>query len=124
MCYKSLGYLVALNHLPPQKDLTSLGETLKDLKKKLQEELIEVPDLHSLSEEDEEQVTDEDMDQIAEEQRAFLIRFSVKSDGIPDVHPGEKIFNVLHAGKHFNQHNLRLTQSELTPQNFLERTLI
>ncbi|XP_060698237.1 SMC5-SMC6 complex localization factor protein 2 [Hemiscyllium ocellatum] len=110
--------------LKEKQQSEGLGETLKDLKKKLQEELTEVPDLHSVSEEDEEQGTDEDMDQIAEEHRAFLIKFSVKSDGIPDVPPGEKIFSLFHAGKHFDQHNLRLTPSELTPQNFLERTLI
>ncbi|XP_059508941.1 SMC5-SMC6 complex localization factor protein 2 isoform X2 [Stegostoma tigrinum] len=122
---KQANYSNTFDRLLKEKQQSEgLGEALKDLKKKLQEELTEVPDLHCLSEEDEEQVTDEDMDQIAEEHRAFLIRFSVKSDGIPDVHPGEKIFNVLHAGKHFHQHNLRLTQSELTPQNFLERTLI
>ncbi|XP_067909148.1 SMC5-SMC6 complex localization factor protein 2 isoform X2 [Heterodontus francisci] len=110
--------------LEEKQQSEGLGETLKDLKKKLQDELNEVHDVTCLSEEDDEQSMGEDMDQIAEEHRAFLLRFSVKSDGIPDLHPGEKIFNVLQAGKHFNQQNLRLTQSELTPQNFLERTLI
>ncbi|XP_078079262.1 SMC5-SMC6 complex localization factor protein 2 isoform X2 [Mustelus asterias] len=100
------------------------GEALKDLKNKLQNEMNEMRDVSCLSEEDDEQSMDEDMDQITEEHRAFLIRFSVKSDGIPDLHPGEKIFNVSQTGKHFNQQNLRLTPSELTPQNFLERILI
>ncbi|XP_072335672.1 SMC5-SMC6 complex localization factor protein 2 isoform X1 [Scyliorhinus torazame] len=106
--------------LKEKQQSEGLGEALKEL----QAELNEVHDISCLSEEDDEQSMGEDMDQIAEEHRAFLIRFSVKSDGIPDLHPGEKIFNVLQAGKHFNQQNLRLTQSELTPQNFLEKILI
>ncbi|XP_078421263.1 SMC5-SMC6 complex localization factor protein 2 isoform X1 [Cetorhinus maximus] len=110
--------------LKEKQQSEGLGEALKDLKKKLQDELHEVHDVSCLSEEDDEQSMGEDMDQIAEEHRAFLIRYSVKSDGIPDLHPGEKIFNVLQAGKHFNQQDLRLTQSELRPQNFLERVLI
>uniref|UniRef100_UPI00398F4D1F SMC5-SMC6 complex localization factor protein 2 n=1 Tax=Pristiophorus japonicus TaxID=55135 RepID=UPI00398F4D1F len=110
--------------LKEKQQSESLGKTLKELKKKLQDELNEVHDINCPSEEDEEQSLDEDMDQIPEEHRAFLLRFSVKSDGIPDLHPGENIFNVLQAGKHFNQQTLRLTQCELTPQNFLERTLV
>ncbi|XP_051883648.1 SMC5-SMC6 complex localization factor protein 2 isoform X2 [Pristis pectinata] len=100
-----------------------LGETLKDLKN-VQDQLSEAHDISCLTEEDDERSMDEGMDQIAEEHREFLLKFSVKSDGIPDLHPGEKIFNVLEAGKHFNQHNLKLTQSELTPQNLVEKTLI
>ncbi|XP_067858186.1 SMC5-SMC6 complex localization factor protein 2-like [Heptranchias perlo] len=110
--------------LKEKKQSESLGKTLKDLKKKLQDELNEAHDISSLTEEDDEQSMDEDMDQIAEEHRAFLLRFSVKSDGIPDLHPGENIFNLLQAGKLFNEQNLRLTKCELTPQNFLERTLV
>ncbi|XP_062927342.1 SMC5-SMC6 complex localization factor protein 2 isoform X2 [Mobula hypostoma] len=100
-----------------------LGETLKDLKS-MQDQLSEAHDIGCLTEEDDEHSMDEGMDQITVEHREFLCKFSVKSDGIPDLHPGEKIFNVLEAGKHFNQLNLKLTQSELTPQNLVEKTLI
>ncbi|XP_069756206.1 SMC5-SMC6 complex localization factor protein 2 isoform X2 [Narcine bancroftii] len=97
-----------------------LGETLKD-KKNVQDGVV---DNSCLTDEDDEHSMDEGMDQIEEEHRAFILKFSVKSDGIPDLHPGEKIFNVLEAGKHFNQHNLKMTQSELTAQNFVEKILL
>lgn len=110
--------------LKEKKQSERMCETLKDLKRNGLYQLNVTHDITRLTDEDDELSMDEGMDQIAEEHRAFLLKFSVKSDGIPDLHPGENIFNVLEAGKHFNQHNLMLTRGELTPQNFVEKTLI
>ncbi|XP_044293347.1 SMC5-SMC6 complex localization factor protein 2 isoform X2 [Varanus komodoensis] len=61
---------------------------------------------------------------LSAEQRAFLERFSIISDTIPDQHPGENIFQLIHAGKIFNQHNLDLRNSGFHPQNPIEKYLL
>ncbi|XP_061492159.1 SMC5-SMC6 complex localization factor protein 2 isoform X2 [Rhineura floridana] len=62
--------------------------------------------------------------ELSAEHRAFLERFSVISDAIPDQHPGENIFQVAHAGKIFSQHNLDLRNSGFHPQNPIEKYLL
>lgn len=56
--------------------------------------------------------------------RAFIEQFSVIDDAIPDQHPGENIFQVSHAGKIFNQHNLDLRNFGFYPQNPIEKYLL
>uniref|UniRef100_G1KCE5 Coiled-coil SMC6 And NSE5 INteracting (CANIN) domain-containing protein n=1 Tax=Anolis carolinensis TaxID=28377 RepID=G1KCE5_ANOCA len=54
------------------------------------------------------------------EHREILEKYSIV-DGIPDQHPGENIFQVAHAGKIFNQHNLDLRNFGFHPQNPIEK---
>ncbi|KAI1894266.1 hypothetical protein AGOR_G00114040 [Albula goreensis] len=72
---------------------------------------------------------EEDCDVIAEgdisqEHRAILKRFSVVSNGIPDVHPGEEVFALSNFGRLFNQHSLDLRKCTVTPQNAAQKTLL
>ncbi|XP_042201745.1 SMC5-SMC6 complex localization factor protein 2 [Callorhinchus milii] len=122
---KSATYSNSFDRLIKEKKRSeSKRETqLNELKRKLQNEF-DTLNLSCLTEEDDEQSLDGDLESIPDEHREFFRKFSVKSDGIPDLRPGEKIFNLLKSGAFFNQHNLTLSRSELTPQNFLERTLI
>ncbi|XP_066478547.1 SMC5-SMC6 complex localization factor protein 2 [Tiliqua scincoides] len=61
--------------------------------------------------------------ELSSEHRAFIERFSIISDAIPDQHPGENIFQIAHAGKLFSQHNLDLRNSGYDPQNPMEKYL-
>nr|XP_056705884.1 SMC5-SMC6 complex localization factor protein 2 [Euleptes europaea] len=60
--------------------------------------------------------------ELSAEHRAFIERFSV-IDAIPDQHPGENIFQMAHAGKIVNQHNLDLKNSGFFPHNPIEKYL-
>uniref|UniRef100_A0A8C0IMK0 SMC5-SMC6 complex localization factor 2 n=1 Tax=Chelonoidis abingdonii TaxID=106734 RepID=A0A8C0IMK0_CHEAB len=93
-----------------------------DLEKQLQEDIQEIG-LNSASGEEEQENSDEDRD-LSEEHRAFIKRFSVVSDAIPDYHPGEEIFHLSNSGKIFNQHNLDLRNSGFIPQNPIEKLLL
>nr|XP_020646473.1 SMC5-SMC6 complex localization factor protein 2 [Pogona vitticeps] len=62
--------------------------------------------------------------ELSAEHRAFIEKFSVIGDAIPDQHPGENIFQIPHAGKIFSQHNLDLRNSVFQPQNPIEKYLL
>ncbi|KAJ6669095.1 hypothetical protein lerEdw1_007904 [Lerista edwardsae] len=62
--------------------------------------------------------------ELSSEHRAFIERFSVISDGIPDQHPGENIFQIAHAGTLFSQNNLDLRNAGFYPQNPIEKYLL
>ncbi|KAH0623797.1 hypothetical protein JD844_006924 [Phrynosoma platyrhinos] len=61
--------------------------------------------------------------ELSAEHREFLEKYSVITDGIPDQHPGENIFQIVHAGKIFHQYNLDLRNSGFHPQNPIEKYL-
>uniref|UniRef100_A0A8C3SP96 Coiled-coil SMC6 And NSE5 INteracting (CANIN) domain-containing protein n=1 Tax=Chelydra serpentina TaxID=8475 RepID=A0A8C3SP96_CHESE len=92
-----------------------------ELEKQLQEDIQEIGLNSSTGEEEQENSEDRDL---SEEHRAFIKRFSVVSDAIPDYHPGEEIFHLSNSGKIFNQHNLDLRNSGFIPQNPIEKLLL
>ncbi|KAJ8360287.1 hypothetical protein SKAU_G00168120 [Synaphobranchus kaupii] len=61
---------------------------------------------------------------ISLEHRAILKRFSVVSNGIPDVHPGEELFTCSNFGRLFSQESLDLRNCSVTPQNAAQKTLL
>uniref|UniRef100_A0A8B9EYP4 Coiled-coil SMC6 And NSE5 INteracting (CANIN) domain-containing protein n=1 Tax=Amazona collaria TaxID=241587 RepID=A0A8B9EYP4_9PSIT len=72
--------------------------------------------------EDEENAAgDEDL---SEEHRAFIKRFSVVTHAIPDYHPGEDIFDLSTSGKIFSQHDLDFRNFHFIPQNPIEKLLL
>ncbi|XP_053167505.1 SMC5-SMC6 complex localization factor protein 2 isoform X2 [Hemicordylus capensis] len=62
--------------------------------------------------------------ELSTEHSAFIKRFSIINDAIPDQHPGENIFQIANAGKLFNQHNLDLRNVGFHPQNPIEKYLL
>ncbi|KAH1168075.1 hypothetical protein KIL84_003558, partial [Mauremys mutica] len=113
-----VSYVNSLEHLLKEKEES---KRVDDLEKQLQEDIQEIG-LNLASGEEEQGNSDEDRD-LSEEHRAFIKRFSVVSDAIPDYHPGEEIFHLSNSGKIFNQHNLDLRNSGFIPQNPIEKLL-
>ncbi|XP_030424923.1 SMC5-SMC6 complex localization factor protein 2 isoform X2 [Gopherus evgoodei] len=114
-----VSYVNSLEHLLKEKEES---KRVDDLEKQLQEDIQEIG-LNLASGEEEQENSDEDRD-LSEEHRAFIKRFSVVSDAIPDYHPGEEIFCLPNSGKIFNQHNLDLRNSGFIPQNPIEKLLL
>ncbi|XP_074855362.1 SMC5-SMC6 complex localization factor protein 2 isoform X2 [Carettochelys insculpta] len=114
-----VSYVNSLEHLLKEKEES---ERVGELEKQLQEDIQQIG-LNSSTGEEEQENSDEDQD-LLEEHRAFIKRFSVVSDAIPDYHPGEEIFHLSNSGKIFNQQNLDLRNSGFIPQNPVEKLLL
>ncbi|XP_063195252.1 SMC5-SMC6 complex localization factor protein 2 isoform X4 [Chroicocephalus ridibundus] len=113
-----VSYVNSLEHLLKEKEQS---KRVDELEKQLQED-IQRRETDSSDGDDEENASgDEDL---SEEHRAFIKRFSVIADAIPDYHPGEDIFDLSASGKAFNQHNLDLRNFHLIPQNPIEKLLL
>ncbi|KAM7171030.1 SMC5-SMC6 complex localization factor protein 2 isoform 2-T2 [Macrochelys suwanniensis] len=113
-----VSYVNSLEHLLKEKEES---KRVDELEKQLQEDIQEIGLNSSTGEEEQENSEDRDL---SEEHRAFIKRFSVVSDAIPDYHPGEEIFHLSNSGKIFNQHNLDLRNSGFIPQNPIEKLLL
>ncbi|XP_035749548.1 SMC5-SMC6 complex localization factor protein 2 isoform X2 [Egretta garzetta] len=113
-----VSYVNSLEHLLKEKEDS---KRVDELEKRLQED-IQGRETDSSDEDDAENASgDEDL---SEEHRAFLKRFSVIAHAIPDYHPGEDIFDLSTSGKIFNQHNLDFRNFHFIPQNPIEKLLI
>ncbi|NWW87555.1 SLF2 protein, partial [Rhynochetos jubatus] len=113
-----VSYVNSLEHLLKEKEES---KRVDELEKRLQEDL-QGRETRSSDGDDEESASgDEDL---SEEHRAFIKRFSVIAHAIPDCHPGEDIFDLLTSGKIFNQHNLDLRNFHFIPQNPVQKLLL
>ncbi|NXT87874.1 SLF2 protein, partial [Anhinga rufa] len=113
-----VSYVNSLEHLLKEKEES---KRVNELEKRLQED-IQGREMNSSDGDDEENAGgDEDL---SEEHRSFIKRFSVIAHAIPDYHPGEDIFDLSTSGKIFNQHNLDLRHFHFTPQNAVEKLLL
>ncbi|XP_078499776.1 SMC5-SMC6 complex localization factor protein 2 isoform X2 [Lissotriton helveticus] len=61
---------------------------------------------------------------LSEEHRAFINKYSVVTDAIPDLHPGEEIFHLSDSGKLFNQHTLDLNDFGFVPHREEEKLIL
>ncbi|MGH0136616.1 UNVERIFIED_CONTAM: hypothetical protein FKN15_070023 [Acipenser sinensis] len=59
-----------------------------------------------------------------EQQRDFVEKFSIISDAIPDLHPGEEIFHLSNFGKLFTQESLGLSNCRLSPESCEQDALL
>ncbi|NXP19846.1 SLF2 protein, partial [Scytalopus superciliaris] len=112
-----VSYVNSLENLLKEKEES---RRVDELEKRLQED-IERDDNASDGEKEESASGDEDL---SEEHRAFIKRFSVVAKAIPDSHPGEDIFDLSASGQIFNQHNLDLRNFYFIPQNPIEKLLL
>ncbi|XP_030807403.1 SMC5-SMC6 complex localization factor protein 2 isoform X2 [Camarhynchus parvulus] len=111
-----VSYVNSLDHLIEEDE----GDRrLEEIAKQLQED-IEREDNAS----DGEKEDNANGDDLPEEHRAFMKRFSVATYVIPDKHPGEDLFDLSAAGKIFTQHNLDLRNFHFVPQNRIEYLLV
>ncbi|XP_075279726.1 SMC5-SMC6 complex localization factor protein 2 isoform X1 [Opisthocomus hoazin] len=113
-----VSYVNSLEHLLKEKEES---KRVDELEKRLQEDMQGGETDPSDGEDEENASGDEDL---LEEHRAFIKRFSVIAHGIPDCHPGEDIFDLSASGKIFNQHNLDLRNFHFIAQNPIEKLLI
>ncbi|NXQ37141.1 SLF2 protein, partial [Alaudala cheleensis] len=111
-----VSYVNSLDHLLKEKEES---RRLEEIEKQLQED-IEREDNAS----DGENEDNAKEDDLSEERRAFIKRFSVVTYVIPDKHPGEDLFDLSAAGKIFTQHNLDLRNFHFIPQNRIEYLLL
>ncbi|XP_062457784.1 SMC5-SMC6 complex localization factor protein 2 isoform X5 [Pezoporus occidentalis] len=112
-----VSYVNSLEYLLKEKEES---KRVDELEKRLQEDL-QGEEADSSDGENEENTTgDEDL---SEEHRAFIKRFSVVTHAIPDYHPGEDIFDLSTSGKIFSQHNLDFRNFHFIPQNPIEKLL-
>ncbi|NWX24488.1 SLF2 protein, partial [Aegotheles bennettii] len=112
-----VSYVNSLEHLLKEKEESkSVGELEKQLLEDIQREETDCSDG-----DDENASGDEDL---SEEHREFLKRFSVIGHAIPDFHPGEDIFDLSTSGKIFSQHNLDVRNFHFIPQNPREKLLL
>ncbi|NXW00797.1 SLF2 protein, partial [Fregetta grallaria] len=113
-----VSYVNSLEHLLKEKEES---KRVDELEKRLQEDL-RGRETDSSDREDEENGSgDEDL---SEEHRAFIKRFSVIAHAIPDYHPGEDIFDLSASGKIFSQHDFDLRNFHFIPQNPIEKLLL
>ncbi|NXD63120.1 SLF2 protein, partial [Eolophus roseicapillus] len=113
-----VSYVNSLEYLLKEKEES---KRIDELEKRLQEDL-QGKEADSSDGEDEENATgDEDL---SEEHRAFIKRFSVVAHAIPDYHPGEDIFDLSTSGKIFSQHDLDFRNFHFIPQNPIEKLLL
>ncbi|XP_018533665.1 SMC5-SMC6 complex localization factor protein 2 isoform X2 [Lates calcarifer] len=61
---------------------------------------------------------------ISTEQQEFLQRYSLMSNAIREVPPGEVVFNLEKFGRIFNQDTLQLRQCMVNPQGTAQKTLL
>ncbi|XP_030060588.1 SMC5-SMC6 complex localization factor protein 2-like, partial [Microcaecilia unicolor] len=97
------------------------SERLDELEKELQEGIEQRTMV--LSPAGEEENADEGSI-LSEECRAFIKKFSVVSDAIPDLHPGQEIFHLSDSGQLFNQHTLNLKNYGFNAQTAEEKLLL
>ncbi|XP_067393047.1 SMC5-SMC6 complex localization factor protein 2 [Emydura macquarii macquarii] len=114
-----VSYVNSLEHLLKEKEES---KRVDELEKQLQEGIQGMGLNSSVGQEGQEN-SDEDGD-LSEEHRAFIKRFSIVTDAIPDYHPGEEIFDLSNSGKIFNQYSLDLRNSGFIPQNPIEKLLL
>ncbi|NWS56524.1 SLF2 protein, partial [Chunga burmeisteri] len=112
-----VSYVNSLEHLLKEKEES---KRVDELEKRLQED-IQGRETDSSDDDEENGSGDEDL---SEEHRAFIKRFSVVAHAIPDYHPGEDIFDLATSGKIFNQYNLDLRNFHFVPQNPIEKLLL
>ncbi|XP_040461575.1 SMC5-SMC6 complex localization factor protein 2 isoform X4 [Falco naumanni] len=112
-----VSYVNSLEHLLKEKEES---KRVDELERWLQEDM-QGKESDSLDGEHEDASGDEDL---SEEHRAIIKRFSVVAHAIPDYPPGEDIFDLSTSGKIFNQHNLDLRNFHFIPQNPIERLLL
>ncbi|XP_014815356.1 PREDICTED: SMC5-SMC6 complex localization factor protein 2 isoform X2 [Calidris pugnax] len=112
-----VSYVNSLENLLKEK---AESKRVDELEKQLQED-IQRRETDSLDGDDENARGDEDL---SEEHRAFIKKFSVIADAIPDYHPGEDIFDLSTSGKIFSQHNLGLRNFHFIPRNPIEKLLL
>ncbi|EHB18507.1 Protein FAM178A [Heterocephalus glaber] len=98
-------------------------QRLDELQKQLQEDIRQGRGIKSPIRIGDQDSTD-DEDDLLEEHREFLKKFSVTIDAIPDHHPGEEIFNFLNSGKIFNQYTLDLRDSGFIGQSAVEKLIL
>ncbi|KAM6329720.1 SMC5-SMC6 complex localization factor protein 2 isoform 2-T2 [Podargus strigoides] len=113
-----VSYVNSLEHLLKEKEES---KRVDELEKQLQED-IQGKETDSSDGEDKESTSGDD--DLSEEHRAFIKRFSIIAHAIPDYHPGEDIFDLSTSGKIFNQHNLDLRNFHFIPQNPIEKLLL
>ncbi|KAI1236247.1 hypothetical protein IHE44_0001526 [Lamprotornis superbus] len=111
-----VSYVNSLDHLLKEEEES---KRLDEIEKLLQED-IEREDNAS----DGENEGNASGDDLSEEHRAFIRRFSVVTYVIPDKHPGEDLFDLSAAGKIFTQHDLDLRNFHFIPQNHVEYLLL
>ncbi|XP_062352587.1 SMC5-SMC6 complex localization factor protein 2 [Cinclus cinclus] len=111
-----VSYVNSLDHLLKEKEES---RSLQEIEKLLQED-IEREDNAS----DGENEDNASGDDLLEEHRAFIKRFSVVTYVIPDKHPGEDLFDLSAAGKIFTQRDLDLRNFHFIPQNHVEYLLL
>ncbi|NXP13139.1 SLF2 protein, partial [Thinocorus orbignyianus] len=112
-----VSYVNSLENILKEK---AESKRVDELEKQLQED-IQTQETGSLGGDEENSRGDEDL---LEEHRAFIKKFSVIADAIPDYHPGEDIFDLSTSGKVFNQCNLDLRNFSFIPQNPIEKLLL
>ncbi|KAM6183894.1 SMC5-SMC6 complex localization factor protein 2 [Erethizon dorsatum] len=98
-------------------------QRLDELQKQLQEDIRQGRGIKSPIRIGDQDSTD-DEDDLLEEHREFLKKFSVTIDAIPDHHPGEEIFNFLNSGKIFNQYTLDLRDSGFIGKSAVEKLIL
>ncbi|NWH62967.1 SLF2 protein, partial [Geococcyx californianus] len=113
-----VSYVNSLEHLLKEKEDSKRVDALE---KRLQEDIQEREADSAEGEDVENASGDEDL---SEEHRVFIKRFSIIAHAIPDYHPGEDIFDLSASGKVFNQHNLDLRNFDFIPQNPIEKLLL
>ncbi|KAM4668091.1 SMC5-SMC6 complex localization factor protein 2 isoform 15-T15 [Amazona ochrocephala] len=113
-----VSYVNSLEHLLKEKEES---KRIDELEKRLQEDLQGKEADSSDGEDEENAAGDEDL---SEEHRAFIKRFSVVTHAIPDYHPGEDIFDLSTSGKIFSQHDLDFRNFHFIPQNPIEKLLL
>ncbi|KAL2302862.1 hypothetical protein Nmel_010315 [Mimus melanotis] len=111
-----VSYVNSLDHLLKEEEES---RRLDEIEKMLQED-IEREDNAS----DGENEDNANGDDLSEEHRAFIKRFSVVNYVIPEKHPGEDLFGLSAAGKIFTQHDLDLRKFHFIPQNNVEYLLL
>ncbi|NWR86106.1 SLF2 protein, partial [Furnarius figulus] len=112
-----VSYVNSLENLLKEKEES---RRLDELEKQLQEDIKREDDT-SDGENEENANGDEDL---SEQHRAFIKRFSLVAIAIPDNHPGEDVFDLSASGQIFNQHNLDLRNFCFIPQNPIEKLLL
>ncbi|XP_066179779.1 SMC5-SMC6 complex localization factor protein 2 [Sylvia atricapilla] len=111
-----VSYVNSLDHLLKEKEES---RRLEEIEKQLQEDIERENNASDGENED-----NASGDDLSEENRAFIKRYSIVTYVIPDKHPGEDLFDLSAAGKIFTQHNLDLRNFHLIPQNRVEYLLI
>ncbi|NXO04727.1 SLF2 protein, partial [Rhinopomastus cyanomelas] len=113
-----VSYVNSLEHLLKEKEESKRTD---ELEKRLQEDKQGGETDFSDGDDEENANANEDL---SEEHREFIKRFSVTTHAIPDYHPGEDIFDLSTSGRIFNQHDLDLRNFYFIPQNPTEKLLL